>query len=343
MNPLELFLVLAFAAQALSYTLPDIGINQEIADCKNANQLYEMAQNDLIHLNCIIKSLEDSLSVLTQISSLVGQVCGGQIYVKPLKFIQVNIKAKDKSSFQLRTKIFSQIAKIKEIQDKVAREPIFDEIVHSKVDKIINQIIVASAQSHEEQNSQTCKGLNTAIEELQDYLRWAINEISTEWINDYLAFRITNLEAMKNQQWVCTKVFLPKSAAKITYSSIWDYGSDISNIMDPNSEGFGWNSGAYPTGWIQFTFSQPTYVETVKLVVDTILNCNIVFYLIGDFGLDTKKVIAAVDQYLSEDQVLELTVKAAFTNFRIITTKAQSWVGWKKVVFYTGDQNCKCI
>jgi len=344
MKTITLFLLLAVAGQALSqnstfYELPDLGVNQEAGDCRNAASLFSIAQHDLNRLRGIVLDIEDSLSILDEVTPLVGQICDRHTQIQGMNFLQTNVRAKSK------TKMFSQIRKLKELPENLAKDSVVTQMISSKLDVIINQITVASAQSNEQHIAQTCTELRAAIQDLKDYLNWAANQINSQWINGYLPTRLSDMLAKMNQQWTCALVFIPKSQATITYSRIDNSLSILNNLMDPNVQGRGWNAGWSAPQWIQIAFKQPTYVDSLRLDADIYPDGNIQASIVADYGLSTQRTIASINQYLSYHQILSFPVKLSLTNLRITTTyiSSQSWVAWEKILFYTGETNCQCI
>jgi hypothetical protein len=71
--------------------------------------------------------------------------------------------------------------------------------------------------------------------------------------------------------------------------------------------------------------------------------CEVTYKIEVDVGLSTQKTLNTIVQHLANGQFLSFPLHASFTNLRISVIKSESWVAWNKVVFYTGEHDCKCI
>jgi len=196
--------------------------------------------------------------------------------------------------------------------------------------------------------AETCTKLKDAIVQLNGYLEWASNEITSVWINTYLPSRISALNAKiddcadgcEGSTYSCIPAYIARSDATITYSNM-NAGSNLDQVMSPDLSTNGWNAGGFAPQWIQFYFQSATYVKSIRLVVDILPNCNVDANIVATSGTGDQYTVANLSQYMSAGQIIDVDVKAEITSLRITTTSTLSWVAWKRVIF-SGAEDCGC-
>ncbi len=329
-------ILLAASALAQNYVLPDLKVNQEPGTCLNARDLLSAAQSDLIRLKGLIQNIQGSLSILDQVTGLVGQVCDRHQRLVDLAFLQAKT-AKNKLNSA------SNARKIQSLFKTAAQDPIIQNMIGSKLDTILSQVNSLSSITGEEDIISTCNALQAAIQDLQNYLRWASSEISSKWINGYLPTRISDLTVKLSQPYKCTDDFIPRSKATITYSGAYAQGTIIDNLMSPGPLTVGWNSGGHAPQWITIKFPESIYVKSVQLVVDTYPNTNVNHILYVNPDTSNQQQLTTLSQYVVNDQVINVPVGQSITGLKIASTQSQSWIAWKRIIFYTGTQTCQCV
>ena len=79
-------------------------------------------------------------------------------------------------------------------------------------------------------------------------LESAVDEINSVWIEGFFPARIDDLNSKMSQDKICSEVYLPRSAATITYSKVYPQLTNLTGIMDPDLTVSGnWNSGGKPS------------------------------------------------------------------------------------------------
>jgi hypothetical protein len=170
--------------------------------------------------------------------------------------------------------------------------------------------------------------------------------------------RITTL---KSQSWIAWKRVLftvdpeeqlevddnETDEPEITYSGLYN-GSTLPDLMTRNIlvEG-GWNSGGYATQWVQLDFNRTRHVKAIELIVDISPDCDVEYKIEINNGVedDQDEGLKTIEKKFSEShkagQMILHWLEAKVKRIRIMTTKSESWVAWKRVFLLEDDNSRK--
>ena len=122
-------LVLTCQAFTTSYFLPDLGINQEEANCFNAAELLTIAESDLNRVEQLYQSITDSIALLDDLSD--------KCIPKPNP-PTLNLLQTDKG--KLKKSMSSKVRKLQQFQEKLTEDPLINDLVGSDISTIVTQI-----------------------------------------------------------------------------------------------------------------------------------------------------------------------------------------------------------
>ena len=170
------------------YTLPSsLKVTEDEATCYNVQSLITTANDELNKMKTIVNDIKTSRNLLSTVKSQVSQACSLATQIKSLNFLETNSRAKSAANMK------SSLRKLNNLKTQITQNPLVGEMIGSRLDDIVYQLTEVTAQADIKKIQQTCTELNNAIIDLDNYLKWAIDEINNRWVNGYLPYRVNAL------------------------------------------------------------------------------------------------------------------------------------------------------
>ena len=202
------------------FSLPDLGINYQEANCKNADALLAAANSDVARLTDFTnQDLAQSIQQAQQALSLTQQACQVQQKLKPATFLQAQ---KSSSSSKSRLALTSQLTvSLQDLSTRMSsqnnqqKSDLYHELIADKathVSALLAQLASTqdsadSSSSSSAQDSNTvaeksvtidsaCAGAQSSAKNLVDFLSYLSGQITNYFLGSDLPQRIADIQAV---------------------------------------------------------------------------------------------------------------------------------------------------
>jgi F5/8 type C domain len=106
-----------------------------------------------------------------------------------------------------------------------------------------------------------------------------------------------------------------------------------SNVVDGNIQTL-WNSGKFPTQWIQFDLGEFKGISRVRLTVSQTPAGSTTHKVYMGNSTSTLELANSFTSYTSDGMTIEIPVQQGGRYLRIETSKSPSWVSWREIEIY---------